>query len=261
MKFQQIRSATSIVTFGDKRFLIDPMLAKMGTYPAVPNTCNTGRGNPDCELPCSVESLFEVDAVIATHLHFDHFDEVAIRELPKSLPLFAQSVEEAQVLQGYGFKDVRVLHDGGIEFEGVTLYRTDCDHGSSSLVTMDGYRDMPLSEKASGVVFSSPKEQHRFYLVGDSIYSQEVVDAMLKFKPDVVAVNAAGAQYPLAHLLIMNQYDVQAFMRHFPMVEVIATHVEGVSHASVTRPMLREFAQQYHLTRLHIPNDGETLCF
>lgn len=50
-------------------------------------------------------------------------------------------------------------------------------------------------------------------------------------------------------------------MRHFPMVEVIATHVEGVSHASVTRPMLREFAQQHNLTRLHVPNDGETLRF
>ena len=249
MQFQQIRSATSIVTFGDKRFLIDPMLAKMGTYPSVPNTSDTGRGNPDCELPCPMESLFEVDAVIATHLHFDHFDEVAIRELPKALPLFAQSQEEAQVLQGYGFKDVRVLLDDGVEFEGVTLYRTDC------------YKDMQLSEKASGVVFSSPKEKHRFYLVGDSVYSQEVVDAMTKFEPDIVAVNAAGAQYPLAHLLIMNQYDVQSLMRHFPKVEVIATHVEGVSHASVTRPMLREFAQQHNLTRLHVPNDGETLRF
>ncbi len=26
-------------------------------------------------------------------------------------------------------------------------------------------------------------------------------------------------------------------------------------------PMLREFAQQHNLTRLHVPNDGETLRF
>ena len=38
MKFQQIRSATSIVHFGGKRFLIDPMLADQGTYPDVPET-------------------------------------------------------------------------------------------------------------------------------------------------------------------------------------------------------------------------------
>ena len=51
MKFQQIRSATSIVTFGGKRFLIDPMLSDQGHYPSVPETTDTGRGNPDCNLP------------------------------------------------------------------------------------------------------------------------------------------------------------------------------------------------------------------
>ena len=44
MKFKQIRSATSIVTFGSKRFLIDPMLAQQGAYPEVPFTTSTGRG-------------------------------------------------------------------------------------------------------------------------------------------------------------------------------------------------------------------------
>ena len=41
MKFQQIRSATSIVTFANRRFLIDPMLSAQGTYPAVPDTTST----------------------------------------------------------------------------------------------------------------------------------------------------------------------------------------------------------------------------
>ncbi len=76
MKFQQIRSATSIVTFGGKRFLIDPMLAEQGAYPEVPFTTSTGC-NPDCPLPCSVGSLFAVDACIVTHLHYDHFDKEA----------------------------------------------------------------------------------------------------------------------------------------------------------------------------------------
>ena len=88
MKFQQIRSATSIVTFAGKRFLIDPMLAEQGTYPSVPDTTSTGRGNPDCELPCPVQDLFNVDAVIVTHLHFDHFDEAAARQ--KVADLLAQ---------------------------------------------------------------------------------------------------------------------------------------------------------------------------
>lgn len=259
MKFQQIRSATSIVTFAGKRFLIDPMLSEQGTYPSVPDTTSTGRGNPDCALPCAVEKLFDVDAVIVTHLHFDHFDEAAIQLLPKRLPLFSQSEEEAVTLSSYGFKDVRVLCEDGINFENVSLYRTECDHGSSSLVTMNSYRDMGYSEKACGVVFESPQEKFRFYLAGDTIFCSYVVDAIEKFQPDVVAVNAAGAQFPLGHLLIMNQYDVRSLMRSYPKLNVIATHVEGVSHATVNRSMLREFAADNHLDRLAVPNNGEEI--
>ena len=153
------------------------------------------------------------------------------------------------------------LMDEGIDFEGVRLYRTECDHGSSSLVTMDGYQASGFSEKASGVVFESPSEKSRFYLAGDTIYCQHVVDAVEKFKPGIVAVNAAGAQFPLGHLLIVNQYDVRSLMHRFPELDVIATHVEGVSHATVNRPMLREFAAANHLDRLWIPNDAEEICF
>ena len=261
MKFQQIRSATSIVTFGGKRFLIDPMLSDQGHYPSVPETTDTGRGNPDCSLPCSTEDLFQVDAVIVTHLHFDHFDEVAARLLPKQLPVFSQSEEEARVLTGYGFADVRVLLKEGTEFEQVRLFRTECDHGSSNYVTMRGYEDIGLSEKACGVVFESPLEEMRFYLAGDTIFCGLVVEAIERFHPSIVAVNAGGAQFPLGHLLIMNQYDVRSLMRRFPDLDVIATHVEGVSHATVNRSMLRDFAATNKLDRLWVPDDGQELSF
>ena len=54
MQFQQIRSATSIVTFGGVRFLIDPMLAPANTYPVFPDTPVCAQGNPTIELPCPV---------------------------------------------------------------------------------------------------------------------------------------------------------------------------------------------------------------
>ena len=85
MKFQQIRSALSIVEFAGVRFMIDPMLAPKNTYPVFPYTCVTGEGNPTTDLPVSLESLFDVDAVIVTHLHLDHFDDTAREVLPKSL--------------------------------------------------------------------------------------------------------------------------------------------------------------------------------
>ena len=50
MEFQQIRGATSIVTFGGLRFLIDPFFAPKGSTPSSPSPYNDFP-NPLVELP------------------------------------------------------------------------------------------------------------------------------------------------------------------------------------------------------------------
>ena len=260
MQFSEIRSATSIVTFAGKRFLIDPMLsAKYQAFPAVPDTVQCAPANPTSDLPVEPSKLFKVDAVIATHLHFDHFDEEAKRLLPKDLPLFAQSEEEADELRRCGFKDLRVLSAQGTAFEGITLYRTTCDHGSSSLTTKRGYELLQMSDQACGVVFAADNESCRFYLAGDTLYCESVVNTIKEHRPGVIALNAAGAQYPLGHLIIMNHYDVLQLMRDFPDADVIATHLDGVSHASVSSAQLRRFKAEKNLVKLHIPAALETV--
>ena len=181
--------------------------------------------------------------------------------LPKELPLFAQNEEEADASRKIGFKDVRVLKEEGIEFDGVKLYKTPCDHGSGDLVTERFYNMVKLTDQACGVLFKSDSETVTFYLAGDTIYYPGVKETIEKFEPQVVAVNAAGAQAPTGHALIMNQYDIWALMNDFPKLAVIATHVEGVSHATVNREMLRAFAKVKGLTALAIPNDLETLTY
>ena len=41
--------------------------------------------------------------------------------------------------------------------------------------------------------------------------------------------------------------------------EVIATHLDGVSHATVTSESLRAFAKEEALSKLRIPAQGETI--
>ena len=118
-----------------------------------------------------------------------------------------------------------------------------------------------VTDQASGIVFKSASEQNVFYLAGDTVYYSGVVDTIKKYAPDIIAVNAAGAQAPKGHALIMNEYDIWALMQDFPQIQVIATHVEGVSHATVTRQSLREFAEAKGLQKLFIPADGEVLSF
>ncbi|MDO5532722.1 MBL fold metallo-hydrolase [Sutterella sp.] len=261
MKFHQIRSATSIVTFGGVRFLIDPMLSPRDTYPAIPDAPVLGEGNPNCDLPCRPEDVLDVDAVIVTHLHFDHFDEAAARLLPKAMPLFTGGEAERTRLAGLGFTNVTVLTAGGVEFRGVRLFRTDCDHGSGSLTSRLAYAKIRETADACGVVFECPREAGRFYLAGDTVFCEYVTEAVRRYSPKWIAVNAAGAQYPRGHLIIMNEFEVLALMEMFPEVDVIATHVAGVSHATVTRESLGKFRAERGLARLAIPEDGEELLY
>lgn len=122
-----------------------------------------------------------IDVVIVTHLHMDHFDQSSADGLPKELTLFAQDETDAAALRGYGFGDVRVLPPGGCEFRGVKLFPTPCLHGQPGRIE-SLYAPLGMRGEAMGVVF---------YLAGDTIWFEGVQQAIAKWNPDVIAVNAA----------------------------------------------------------------------
>lgn len=91
MKIQQIRNATLIITYADKRFLIDPWLMPKDFMEGFENCANSEVRQPRVELPIPVEEIVDVDAVVLTHFHPDHWDEIAAKALNKDLPFFVQS--------------------------------------------------------------------------------------------------------------------------------------------------------------------------
>ena len=59
------------------------MLAEKGRYAGFEGTLNSHLRNPLVELPMKAEDTFkDVDAIILTHTHEDHWDEVAQKILP-----------------------------------------------------------------------------------------------------------------------------------------------------------------------------------
>ena len=256
MIFQQIRSATSIITYADKRFLIDPMLAPQGTYPAIPYTVSTGKGNPDCELPCQIEDLLNVDAVIVTHLHFDHFDDYAAKALPKAMQMFVQSEKENGDMKTLGFTNVTTLTDEGINFGDVALYRTEALHGDG-VTAAYYYQKFGLPSEACGVVFRADGEK-TFYAAGDTLWYDGIRRAIEKHQPDVIALNAANAQMYDGTPILMGVDGVREVALAAPDAILIATHMDAVNHARVTREDLRKFSMANGLEhRLQIPEDGE----
>lgn len=111
VSYKRIRSATGKVTYNNTTFLIDPTLAKKGRYEGFAATFNSEVRNPAVELPESREQVMaDVDAVVLTHTHLDHWDDVAQQFIRKDIPFFVQDEADAAAVRGAGFSDVRVLN-------------------------------------------------------------------------------------------------------------------------------------------------------
>ena len=258
MLFQQIRGATSIITFGGGRFLVDPFLARKGTLPAVPSPWNNSP-NPLVELPLPVEDIVAVDAVIVTHMHhFDHFDRAACEALDKALPVFTRNEAEAEDMRTSGFRHVEALTAEGADFRGVTLQKTEALHGKGEAAARN-YAQFGLPSEACGVLFSAEGEK-RLYIAGDTVWFQGVADVLEKFRPEVVALNAAWAQFYDGTPILMGPEELARVAASAPQAMLIATHMDAVNHARLDRAQLRRFVRERGLEgRFLIHEDGEIL--
>ena len=256
MKIKQIRNATVIVTYAGKKFLIDPMLAEKGAYPPFPFTANQHLNNPIVGLPVSMEEILDVDAVIVTHIHLDHFDPVAMEVIPKDMKMFAQNEDEANEMKEAGFKNVEVLKEEGTLFEGIKLTKTPAKHYSDDSL-LDIYRKLQFTHKASGVIFNHADEKS-LYIMGDTVWYDGIKTVLNKYTPDVVVVNAGNAQILDNGYLIMSKEDFYEAVKVAPNAQFVASHMEGVNHLMVSREDLRKFTIEKGISsNVLIPDDGE----
>lgn len=258
MLFQQIRGATSIVTFHGVRFLIDPFFAPKDTFPPVPSPYNEFK-NPMVPLPLEVEELIKVQATIVTHMHhFDHFDPFAAEALPKDMPMFTQSETEANDMRALGFKNVTALTEAGVNFKGVTLHRTPALHGDG-VTAAYYYKKFSLPSETCGVVFQAEDEK-TFYVAGDTLWFSGVEQSIKQYQPKVIALNAANAQMYDGTPILMGAEGLEEVALAAPDAVLIGTHLDAVNHARVGRKELKAYAQAHNLMdRLYLPEDGEIL--
>ena len=263
-QLQHVRNATAKLKSGDATFLIDPMLAAPGAYEGFANTHRSGLRNPFTPLPMPVEDLLAgVDAVILTHTHLDHWDEAAQKALPKDLPLFVQNEEDAGLVRGQGFRDVRILKDGEL-FKGVRLERTATRHGSEAM-----YADPALAKmlgEVMGIVFTAP-DGKKAWVVGDTVWFPGVDAALAAHRPDVIIMNAGGAAMDIpafrdAPEIIMNKDDVLRMVKAAPDAQVVAVHMDAINHMTVDRKDLARFTREHGIRdKVLIPFDGEVMDF
>ncbi len=250
MKIQPIRNATMKLFYGPHCILTDPYLSPKYSLPTY-----AGKSpNPCVELPMPVaDVLADVQMTLLSHIHSDHFDKAARELLPKAGPIYCQPGDEERIRQS-GFSSVQSV-EAEITWEGIKIVRTGGQHGSGDVLDDMG--------QVSGYVFIKPGEPV-VYWVGDSILCDEVIQAVDRFKPDVILTHSCGAVWGKEKtLILMDAAQTIALCQHAPASTVVAIHMEAVDHATITRRDLAEAQEKAHISpeRLLIPQDGELLEF
>ncbi|MFS0560926.1 MBL fold metallo-hydrolase [Terribacillus sp. 179-K 1B1 HS] len=253
MKIQQIRNATIVVNYAGKKILVDPMLAEKGTYPPFPNSARQDQNNPIVDLPTSIENILkDVDAVIVTHLHLDHWDDTAKDALPKDIKLFAQNEEDAALIRDAGFHNVEVLKED-TTFADIQLTKTKGEHGRGPILEVAG--------QVCGVFFEHPSEK-TLYVAGDTVWYDGVKEEINKHNPEVIIVNGGDNQFLEGGSLVMNKDDIYEVHKAAPKAKIISVHMEAVNHWGLSRAELKGFSRDKGFdSNVLVPNDGDAYNF
>ncbi len=260
MEYQHVRNATAKINYAGTTFLVDPYLATKGAYEGFAGTVNFEKRNPLVDMKQSAEDVIKgVQAVIVTHTHDDHWDKAAQEKLPKDLPIFVQNADDAKIIRGQGFKDVRVVGNH-TEFNSVKLTRIKGgQHGTDTM-----YANPMLAEMlgdAMGFVMEA-KGEKTTYVVGDTIWNQSVDNAIVDFKPEVIVMNTGRAEMiEPKGAIIMGKEDVAKMRQVVPKADIITVHMDAVNHATVSTKDMREFVKAKGLKQVAVPTEGETLKY
>ena len=211
MTLTLVRHATLLLEVGGKRILVDPMLRAAGSTPPIENTPNPFR-NPLVEQPLpAAEVVAGIDGCIVTHLHADHFDDAAAAILPPGTPVLTQPASAAALRE----RGLTAVTDEASGWLGLDVARTGGRHGSGDIAEQLG--------PVSGFVVDG------VYVAGDTVWCDDVAEALAAHRPHTVVVNAGGARFLEGDPITMTVEDVRC-VRDATDAEVVVVHLEAINH-------------------------------
>ena len=269
-----IRNATARLDYGGKVFLLDPLLSDKGQLPSFAGVAP----NPPVDLPIpAADIIADVDVVIISHLHGDHFDDAAAGLLNKAIPVLtprngaspnpregAPEVPFKESLDAKGFSDVREIGSASADhmtFDNIIIHQVFARHGKGIVGDAMG--------GVNGLIFEAAGEP-TIYWAGDTILDEggEVEAILKRFKPDVVIAHTGGPVVEVIspEILLMDAAQaVTCFVqaaRENADVQIIAIHMDALDHCFSTRAdlvaALGDQASDMQ-DRVTIPADGETV--
>ncbi|MCH9648417.1 MAG: MBL fold metallo-hydrolase [Deltaproteobacteria bacterium] len=249
MKIQHLRNATALITIGDRVLLLDPMFGEVGSKMGLRVFRGERRRNPLVPMPSGWEQAVEkATDVLVTHQHFDHLDGRARHwTKQRGLPVWASSID-VPYLRKSGL-DAKVLRGGTFDSK---VERIPARHGRGVIGWLMGH--------VSGFYLAHPDEP-AIYIIGDSVPTKTVSEALDRLQPEIVLVPAGAANFGFGGDILFSIDELVELTRN-TTARVIFHHLESLDHCPTTRHSLRQRMKTENLLdRVLIPEDGETMVF
>ena len=261
MKIHHLRNATLIMEIKDKFVLVDPMLGAKGSLPPFSYFRFKKQDNPTVELPPnSLELLNKVTDCLITHTHSfdfklfqhtDHLDTSGENFLKsRNIPVVCGRHDE-KYLKKLGIPINKVLDNWKFsEIFGGRGCSIPTQHGHGWIHKFMGC--------GSGFYLELPNEPS-LYILGDTVFTDDVKKVLIDFKPDISVVPAGSAQMDIGQPILMKMDELIEFAK-LTSGKVIFNHLEALNMCPTSREDLKNCLINKRLySKCFIPNDGESI--
>ena len=254
MKIQFIRHATALIVMENKKILVDPMLGDIGTESPYPLTANRVK-NPMIPLPVEKDSLLkDIDAVLITHYHPDHFDREAENTLPKDMLIFCQPGDD-EILKVKGFTNVQAI-ENKTEFGELSITRFPVNHG-------EGIWQEPMGKSSSFYIEGNIETKNEsVFITGDAIFDELLETGLKETQANLIVANAGAAQFIIGKPITLTSDALNGITQLLPDTRIIAVHMDAINHCKLTKDKLKKYIAEENLAKnIDVPNEGDVLSF
>ncbi len=164
MKITMLGHATLLIEIDGKTILTDPWLTDPLYFSQL---CHSGDFKPIDKLP-------QIDLLLASHGHDDHFDPSTLSKIPKNVPMVICDAYQKKASKA-GFHEIYSVKKGDV-----------CSFDNVKIKVMPGKHIGGIS------TFIVEGKKESIFFGGDSEYTEELENALSEENPDVCLMPISG---------------------------------------------------------------------